>query len=356
MISRSSFWKTAAWSAAILVLLTSCGRKTDPLTPDSPRPAAVADLKVAVRNDVAFLSWSLPAKNVEGKPFAPGDIRMFRIYRAEIEQERRRPRYREYAVVSMDNPAPAEVRDGKVTWRDPDLHYGRVYAYRVRAYGVRGGASEYSSEVRAAPLLSLAAPKNLSAVAGDSSVELAWDAVTTKSDGSAHQGFVGYNVYRGTAPGREAEAPITMEPVRTPSYRDLTAVNGTAYYYRVRAVDSPVVPWKESLDSAEVSATPKDVTPPDPPTGITVVPGIGRVFLTWKENREKDLEGYYVYRASRIGGEYTRLTEKPVKRSTYSDETVKQGMTYYYVITAVDKTGNESGRSKEQKTYTEKIR
>jgi len=31
-------------------------------------------------------------------------------------------------------------------------------------------------------------------------------------------------------------------------------------------------------------------------------------------------------------------------------------MTYYYVITAVDKSGNESGRSREQKTYTEKIR
>ncbi len=356
MITRSPFWNAAAWSLALLVLVAACGRKTDPLTPDSPRPAAVSDIRIAVRNDVVFLSWSLPAKNVEGKPFSPGDVRLFRIYRAEVEREHKRLRYREYAVIRMENPAPAEVRSGTVFWSDTGLQYGKVYAYRIRAYGVRGGASEYSAEVRAEPLLSLDTPKNLVATAGDSSVTLAWDAVTTRSDGSTHLGFVGYNVYRGTEHGQESDVPLTKEPVRTLSYTDQSAVNGTTYYYRLRAVDSPVVPWKESLDSTEVSATPRDTTPPDPPTGITVVPGIGRVFLTWKENRERDLDGYYVYRATRSGGHYTRLTEKPIKRSTYSDEKVKQGMTYYYVITAVDKSGNESGRSKEQKTYTEKIR
>jgi fibronectin type 3 domain-containing protein len=216
--------------------------------------------------------------------------------------------------------------------------------------------SEYSAEVRAAPLSSLAAPKNLVVLAGEAQVTLTWDAVTAKSDGSVHQGFVGYNVYRGTAAGRQGEAPITREPVRTTTYTDQTAANGTTYYYRVRAVDSPVVPWKESLDSAEVQATPKDMTPPAPPTGITVVPGIGRVFLTWKENSESDLAGYFVYRATRSGGPYERLNAKLLNRSTFSDETVRQGMTYYYVITAVDKAGNESGRSKEQRTYTEKIR
>ncbi len=356
MMTRSPWLNAAACSLAVLVLLAACGRKTDPLTPDSPRPAAVSDLKVTVRDAVAFLTWSVPAKNVEGKPLPAGDIRDFRIYRAEVDRDRRRLRYKEYAVISMEHPAPADVQNGVVSWSDPGLHYGRVYAYKIRAYGARGGVSAYSSEVRAAPLSSLAAPKNLMVLAGDGQVTLSWDAVTTKSDGSVHQGFVGYNVYRGMAAGREREAPINPEPLRTPIYIDVTAVNGTTYYYRIRAVDSPVVPWKESLDSAEISATPRDVTPPAPPTAITVVPGIGRVFLTWKENSEPDLAGYHVYRATRSGGPYERLTDKPLNRSTFSDEKVRQGMTYYYVITAVDKSGNESGRSKEKKTYTEKIR
>jgi fibronectin type 3 domain-containing protein len=105
-----------------------------------------------------------------------------------------------------------------------------------------------------------------------------------------------------------------------------------------------------------VSAMPTDRTPPAPPSGITVVPGVGRVFLTWSENKERDLAGYHVYRSTKSGGEAERLTEKPISRSTFSDESVQQGMTYFYKITAVDRTGNESAPSKEHKTYTEKVR
>jgi uncharacterized protein len=346
----------AATTVLLLVSAVSCGRKTEPITPDSPRPAAVTGIKVAVRDAVAYLSWPVPAKNVEGKSLDPAEIRGFRVYRAEAGRDRKRPLYRQVAEISMANPAPAEVRNGIVTWSDTGLQYGRVYVYRVRAYSMKGGVSGYSDEVRAAPLLSLSPPKNLAAESGDTVVTLTWDAVTTKSDGSLHQGFVGYVVYRGTEPGKYDEAPLNKETIAGVMYRDTAVANDKQYYYRVRTVDSPVKPWQESLDSLEVSATPRDTTPPEPPKNITVVPGIGRVFLTWSENKESDLAGYYVYRSVKSGAGYERLTAKPLNRSTFSDETVKQGTTYYYFITAVDKSGNESRRSKEQKTYTEKIR
>jgi len=351
--------RTAVHAAAAVFLLASsvsCGRKTDPLTPDSPRPAAVTGIKVAVRDMVAYLSWPIPAKNVEGKSLDPAEISGFRVYRAEAVKERKRPLYRQVAEITMVNPAPAEVRNGMVSWSDTGLQYGRVYLYRVRTYSMKGGVSGYSDEARAAPLLSLSPPKNLAAESGDAVVTLMWDAVTTKSDGSMYQGFVGYVVYRGTEPGKYDEAPLNKEPVSAGTYRDTAAANGKQYYYRVRTVDSPVMPWQESPDSSEVSATPRDRTPPDPPTNITVVPGIGRVFLTWSENQERDLAGYHVYRSVKSGADYERITVKLLNRTTFSDETVKQGTTYYYVITAVDKSGNESLRSREKKTYTEKIR
>ena len=256
----------------------------------------------------------------------------------------------------MADPAPATVRDGIVSWSDPTLHYDRVYGYKVRAYSARGGVSPYSPEVRAVPVLSLAEPQRLTAVAGDGVVALTWDAVTLRTDGTLHQGFIGYNIYRSTERGRAGDRPLNAEPVKANTYSDTTVANGTLYYYRMRAVDSPVPPGKESLDSNEVAAAPTDQTAPAAPSGITVVPGVGRVFLTWNENKERDLAGYHVYRATKSGGESQRLTDTIIRRTTFSDETVRQGMTYFYAVTAVDKTGNESSRSPEQKTYTEKVR
>ena len=346
-----------AWVAVLLVVvLAACGRKTEPITPDSPRPGAVTGVQAVVRDAVAYLSWPVPMKNSEGKDMDPAAIKGFRVYRAELGADRRRPRYKQVAEFGTENPAPAEIRNNLVFWSDPGLQFGRVYGYRIRAFSASGGAGAYSDEVRAAPVLSLAAPKNPIAAAGDSVVTLNWDAVSSRSDGSMHQGFIGYNLYRGTGTGPADDAPLNSEPVRINSYADTSAKNGTAYTYRIRAVDSPQRPWRESLDSSAVSAAPRDMTPPEPPQGITVVPGVGRVFLTWNENRERDLAGYHVYRSPKSGGGYVRLTEQIVKRTTYSDETVKPGMTYYYVLTAVDNSGNESAYSRENRTYTETAR
>jgi len=356
MVNRIRWSVPAACLLVLVALVASCGRKTEPLTPDSPRPDEVRDLAATVRDAVAYLTWSIPAKNIEGKGLPPDSVAEFQVYRAEIDRERKRPRYKQVATIDLANPAPAQVRGGTVTWSDESLPYGRVYAYRVRSLSVRGGASPFSAEVRVVPLLSLAPPDNVTAAAGDGAVTVNWDAVTRRSDGSVHQGFVGYNIYRGSEKGRQGKTPLNSEPVRSNRYQDTAVVNGRTYYYLVRAADSPVLPWKESIDSAEAAATPKDLTPPAPPAGLTVVPGIGRVFLTWNENREQDLAGYLVYRATKSGGDPRRLTERPINRTTFSDETVKQGTTYYYTVTAVDKGGNESGRSKEHRTYTETIR
>jgi fibronectin type 3 domain-containing protein len=163
-------------------------------------------------------------------------------------------------------------------------------------------------------------------------------------------------VYRGTEKGRYEEAPLNKEPLRTNSYQDTAVENDKTYFYFVRSVDSPTPPWHEGLDSKEASAAPRDMTPPDRPTGLTVVPGVGRVFLTWNENKEQDLAGYYVYRSTRSGKGFERQTDKVLARTTYSDETVTPGIAYYYYITAVDRSGNESAGSVEKKTYVEKFR
>lgn len=349
-------WIFAPVFLALILGAVACGRKTDPLIPPSPRPEAVRDIKVVTRDGIAFLSWAIPTRNVEGKDINPAEILGFRVFRADLERDKKRPRYKQVTEINLSNPSPAEVRDGSVYWNDRSLRYGQSYGYRIRAIGAGGGLGPPSEEVRAAPLLSLAAPKGLSAVGGDSYIGLTWDLVTTRADGSAYNAFVGYNIYRGTEKGRENQTPLNNEPLRTNSYKDSTVVNNKLYYYIVRAVDSPALPWKESLDSPEASAMARDMTPPKRTLGLTVVPGVGRIFLTWNENKERDLAGYYVYRSRTSGKEYERLTSKPINRTTFSDETVKAGILYYYAVTAVDESGNESTLSKEEKASAEKLR
>jgi fibronectin type 3 domain-containing protein len=83
---------------------------------------------------------------------------------------------------------------------------------------------------------------------------------------------------------------------------------------------------------------------------------VNRAFLTWNENKEQDLAGYYVYRSTRSGRDYERITSKPLMRSTFSDQTVKGGNTYYYMITAVDQAGNESAGSGEKAEDIERFK
>jgi hypothetical protein len=71
------------------------------------------------------------------------------------------------------------------------------------------------------------------------------------------------------------------------------------------------------------------------------------VTLEWDPNSESDLAGYNIYRSTQSGWGYTRLNGGLISATTYVDSTVSAGQTYYYVCTAVNTAGAESGYSNE---------
>jgi hypothetical protein len=72
------------------------------------------------------------------------------------------------------------------------------------------------------------------------------------------------------------------------------------------------------------------------------------VVLTWDASTSTDVVGYNVYRSDVSGGPYAQLNGSiPVLALTYTDTTVQAGLTYYYVVTAVDSEGTESAYSNE---------
>jgi hypothetical protein len=68
--------------------------------------------------------------------------------------------------------------------------------------------------------------------------------------------------------------------------------------------------------------------------------------LTWTASTSS-VVGYNVYRATISGGPYTLITGSPVAGTTFTDTSVQAGVTYFYVVTAVDASGNESAFSNE---------
>lgn len=70
------------------------------------------------------------------------------------------------------------------------------------------------------------------------------------------------------------------------------------------------------------------------------------VSLSWTASTST-VVGYNVYRSTISGGPYTMITSSAVPGTIYTDNAVQAGVTYFYVVTAVDSNGNESAFSNE---------
>ncbi len=118
-------------------------------------------------------------------------------------------------------------------------------------------------------------------------------------------------------------------------------VPSTAYHYRITATDVAGNP--------SMTADRTFYVRPNKPAMVVALPGVGRFDLRWEAPPQDNVVGYRVYRSTTAGGPYSLLTVTPVAHEalTYSDATAAMGVTYHYVVTAVDGFGNESEHSDE---------
>ncbi|MBT2595494.1 choice-of-anchor D domain-containing protein [Arthrobacter sp. ISL-72] len=188
------------------------------------------------------------------------------------------------------------------------------------------------------------APTQLLTEGRAGSVDLIWTA-------SQSSDVAGYRVYRGTGDGVDLQsAPLTgKDDLVATSFSDETAQPDVAYYYSVTAVDTA---GNESAPSNEAAAVTEagDATAPDAPTSLAAVAGDTRVALSWARSASTDVSGYRVYRSLQpVVGETGALLSgpAPIAGTNYVDSTATNGTTYFYTVTAVDLSGNESVPSNE---------
>jgi len=91
-----------------------------------------------------------------------------------------------------------------------------------------------------------------------------------------------------------------------------------------------------------------DSIAPDAPSGFTATSrDYGIVPLNWDDNAESDIYVYNIYRST-VSGEFgRRLNNEYLRDSNFIDNNVVPGITYYYVVTAIDTSLNESANSTE---------
>lgn len=348
------------------VALAGCGAPGEPTAPSPPVPTAIRDLGAQQAGDGVQLTFTLPTKTIRGErlaeppaieilrgalnPDGSADAKSFHVvytipgalvntYRAEDH------------VRFVDPIAPAEIRANR----------GGTFAYRVRTRISKKRASPDSNDVT---VRVLPVPERIAAVHAqltETAIELSWSAPTQTSGGDPLNAAPEYHVYRGVldphasgeavkdnARNQWISAPTLLDKTAAPTFRDTQFDFGKTYAYTIRSTVAAGGNLPESDDSDPVIVAAVDTFPPGVPQGLVAAliaggsPGAPEADLSWSINVEADLAGYRVYRSEQQGSKGELLTPDAVLSPAYRDTSVQPGHHYWYSVTSVDRSGNES--------------
>ena len=224
--------------------------------------------------------------------------------------------------------------------------------YAVRYVNSNGQRAAFSNFFLMEPAAKVAMPPAIIKTGNEYSETantITWEPPQTNTDGSTPVNLLGYNVYRTRVGQAETGNPLNPEPITTTQYQDKNFKFGEKYNYVVRSVSlgteaKPV----ESLNSNKILFEPVDKYPPAPPLNVSIGPAPGKLSIFWVANSEPDLAGYYLYRSTDPNlpkAKWTKLTPTLYTKTTFADDNVESGKTYYYYVIAVDNADNQSDPS-----------
>lgn len=205
----------------------------------------------------------------------------------------------------------------------------KAYAKSIY-FGTAGSSVGYAAydnvqvyKLNAAP----EAPSGLGAAAGNTQAALYWSAAQYAST---------YDILRGLSaagPFDTIASGLTAAASPAAPYYDANLVNGTTYYYVVRAVND-----FGAAVSAPLAVTPSGDNPlPQAPAAMASDSRDSAVLLTWEGVAEA--ETYTLKRSTSPAGGYTVLAQLPSSQTSYYDTKLTNGTTYYYTLTSSNAAG-----------------
>ncbi len=227
-------------------------------------------------------------------------------------------------------------------YTDEEVVAGNLYFYRVSAVDKAGNESKMSNAISGAvrDTTPPQPPRNLTAEVKQRKVYLKWEAPPDKD-------VKGYYVYRGNT--EKDILSITPNPLPKEQleyidegFRKEGLVPGDSYVLGVSAVDNSYNEGKPAFIKVEI---PDDEPPSLPVSFFARAREDGKVEVTWQTSMSRDVNGYRIYRAEE-GNEPLMIGEVGKEVFSFIDDKAEKGKRYLYQVTAVDKAGNESEKTK----------
>jgi hypothetical protein len=354
---------------AVTFALTGCGAPGDPVPPSPPVPAAIADLSAHQQGDGVALNFSLPSKTIRSERLQQPPA--IEILRGELKSDGS-PNPKSFHVVEtipgeLAAKYQSEDRTQIITPIAPiENHsasgFDAVFAVRTRASRKRASADSNAVKIHIYPV-----PAPVGEIRSDlteTAIDLGWRPITQTAAGDPIA-ITEYRVYRGELDPKTYDPKITgpealherfvtplarLDRTNDPHFADKQFEFGKIYVYIVRSVTTAAGNDLESSDSDLLILRAADTFPPSTPQSVvaaaienpeTTPPSL-EVDVSWSINSEQDLAGYRVYRSEREGEKGSLVTQDLLLPPAYRDTSVTSGHKYWYSVTAVDLSGNES--------------
>lgn len=155
--------------------------------------------------------------------------------------------------------------------------------------------------------------------------------------------------------GYDAFCAIEDNPIKNPYYHTT--------YDTLNTLNIDFLKSVVKIGLAVLSDLSQPVRPgyPETPKGLrakyvvykSLFNSIKNIYLSW--NRVEGAIGYNVYRTTLSHLNYRRLNITPVLNNYFEDKNLKTGISYYYVVSALDSAGNESNYSQEVGVISERV-
>jgi hypothetical protein len=337
--------------------ISGCGKRRPPLPPVERVQQRTEFLSGAQQGNEVILSWPAPSRNAPDSSVQ--SIRRIDVYRlaekpgaplALTEDEF----YARATLVGSITFEQIQTAGDTLTYRDTLELAGQPtrLRYAIRYVNASGQRAAFSNFLSIEPAARIAQAPTLSSdvkIAEDA-ITLSWQPPAANIDNSTPLNLLGYNVYRtDESQTLAANQPLNTTLISGTEYADKLFQFGNNYRYIVRAVSLGTGGAQvESLNSNAVSVSPRDVFPPAAPERPSIAapePSSAKLAIFFAANKETDIAGYNIYRSTDPDlpkQNWTKLNQTLLTRTTFTDDKVEPGKTYYYYVTAVDKTGNVS--------------